>query len=52
MRFRNLMLSFPILLLVLVPVITGLSDEELDICRDLGFIINTGLTTIKFDGKM
>ena len=52
MRFRNFMLwPFPSLLLALLPLITGLSDKELDICRDLGFIVNTGLTTIKFKGK-
>ena len=48
-RFRNLTLwSFSSLLLVFTPVISGLSDKEVDICRDLGFIVNSGLTTIKF----
>ena len=53
MRFRNSTLwSFPSLLLTLVSVVTGLSDKETDICRDLGFIVNTGITTIKFNGKI
>lgn len=53
MRFRCLMpCLFFGLLLVLVPLIAGLSDEEKDICRDLGFIANSGVTTIKFEGNI
>ena len=42
-----------LLFIVYGSVITGqdLSDEELNICRELGYIANSGLTTIKFTGK-
>lgn len=56
MRFRNLVCSlmawlFPSILLVIVPVITGSSDQEKNVCRELGFIVNSGLITVKFEGK-
>ena len=43
---------FLVFLLVLVPVIADLSDEEKVVCRDLGFIANSGVTTIEFEGNM
>jgi len=52
MWFYNRVTWFFVGLLVLVPVITSLSDKELDICRGLGFIVNNDdLTTVKFKGN-